>query len=43
MPSIKYIHLEKSNKQGFKDEDSLKVLMLNQAKAEKKRNRCQQW
>jgi hypothetical protein len=36
MPSIKYIHLEKSNMLGFKDEDSLKVLTLNQAKAEKK-------
>jgi len=36
MPSIKYIHLEKSNMQGFKDKDSLKVLTLNQAKAEKK-------
>jgi len=27
----------------FKDEDSLKVLTLNQAKAEKKRNQCKQW
>jgi len=43
MPSIKYIHLEKSNKLGLKDEDSLKVLMLNQAMAEKKRNWCKQW
>ena len=43
MSSIKYIHLEKSNMLGFKDEDSLKVLPLNQAKAEKKRNRCKQW
>jgi len=43
MPSIKYIDLEKSNKLGFKDEDSLKVLAFNQAKAEKKRNQCKQW
>jgi len=28
---------------GFKNEDSLKVLTLNQAKAEKKRNWCKQW
>ena len=43
MSSIKYIHLEKSNMLGFEDEDSLKVLTLNQAKAEKKRNRRKQW
>jgi len=43
MPKIKNIHLEKSNILGFKDEDSLKVLMLNQAKAKKKRNWCKQW
>jgi hypothetical protein len=36
MPSIKYVHVEKSNILGFKDGDSLKVLMFNQAKAEKK-------
>jgi len=36
MPSIKYLHLEKSDMLGFKDEDSLKILMLNQAKAKKK-------
>jgi len=36
MPSIKNIHLEKSNMLGFRNEDSLKVLRLNQAKAEKK-------
>jgi hypothetical protein len=43
MPKIKYMHLEKTNMLGFKDGDSLKVLTLNQAKAEKKRNRCKQW